>query len=310
MADQTLKTLHSFLQENDSKVSSGTVKSYSHDNGSGPVLCMVHGWPQSSFMFRHIVADLKDKISLFIPELPGYGFSSLPPKHDKRTVGNILIEALQQVFGKDRPVIWCGHDRGGRIGHRLIVDAVPAHNIKSAIIMDIVPTTEQWRVFANPVASAAYYHWPFLAVPAAPLLIEAMGPGTFIKHSLERAKGGNEVGTARFKENDAVAHYCHQFTSPECIAGSCGDYAAGATEDVQEQEKDQKEGKKVKIPMLVVYSASNLGRMHDVTKVWKEWAEGELKVEGIPNGYGHYLPEETPEQITKLIVEWIDGHSK
>lgn len=261
-------------------------------------------------MFRHIVADLKDKISLFIPELPGYGFSSLPPKHDKRAVGNLIVNALQQVFGKDRPVIWCGHDRGGRIGHRLIVDADPSHNIKSAIIMDIVPTTEQWKVFANPMASAAYYHWPFLAVPAAPMLIEAMGPGTFIKHSLERAKGGNEVGTARFKENDAIAHYCHQFTSPECIAGSCGDYAAGANEDVQEQKEDQKQGKKVKIPMLVVYSASNLGRMHDVEKVWKEWADGELKVEGIPNGYGHYLPEECPEQISKLVIDWIEGHSK
>lgn len=174
--------------------------------------------------------------------------------------------------------------------------------------MDIVPTTEQWKAFSDPSASAAYYHWPFLAIPAAPLLIESMGPGTFIKHSIERANGGNEVGIAKLKENDAIAHYCHQFSSPECIAGSCADYAAGATEDVQEQDHDQKQGKKVNIPLMVLYSASNLGRVHDVSKIWKNWAEGELKVHGIPDGFGHYLPEETPEQITKLVAEWIDGH--
>lgn len=138
------------------------------------------------------------------------------------------------------------------------MDAVPSHNIRSAIIMDIVPTTEQWKVFSDPAASKAYYHWPFLAIPVAPVLIESMGSGNFVKHSLERARGGNEIGAAKFQENDAVAHYCHQFSNSECIAGSCADYAAGANEDVQEQEHDQKEGKKVLIPLLVVYSASNL----------------------------------------------------
>ena len=51
MSSKTLKTLHSFLTENDTKTSSGTtVRSYSHDNGDGVVLCMVHGYPQSSYM--------------------------------------------------------------------------------------------------------------------------------------------------------------------------------------------------------------------------------------------------------------------
>ena len=51
MADSTIQTLHSFLKENETKVSSGgIVKSYSHDHGLGDVLCMVHGYPESSFM--------------------------------------------------------------------------------------------------------------------------------------------------------------------------------------------------------------------------------------------------------------------
>lgn len=51
MANNTLKTLHPWLQENDTQISSGdSVKSYSHDNGSDAILCVVHGYPQSSYM--------------------------------------------------------------------------------------------------------------------------------------------------------------------------------------------------------------------------------------------------------------------
>ena len=253
---------------------------------------------------------LKDKISLFIPELPGYGFSSLPPKPDKRTVGNLIIEALQSVYGKERPIIWCGHDRGGRVGHRMIVDNKPSHNIKAAILMDIVPTWEQWKAFSNPLASVAYYHWPFLATDAAPHLIETMGGGVFCENNFNRVKGGNEAGLKRFQENHAWELYCHQFNNPECIAGSCADYKAGAFEDVDEQKSDQKEGKKVNVPLLVMYSGSNLGRMHDVSGLWKQWVDGELKTFAVPNGIGHFLPEEDPETTAQQVIEWIDHVGK
>lgn len=253
---------------------------------------------------------LKDKVTMFIPELPGYGISSLPPAPDKRTVGGILIEALQSVFGKDRPVIWCGHDRGGRVGHRLLVDSDAKHNIKAALLLDIVPTLEQWRAFANPAAAVAYYHWPFLATPTAPQLIELMGGYNYCRNSFDRVKGKNAAGVAKFRENDAVDHYCAIFNKPETISGSCADYASAAGEEVVEQEKDQEQGKKVKLPTMVIYSASNLGRMHDVEYIWKKWAGAELKCHGIGDGIGHYIPEEAPDQVAKLITEWVDKHGK
>ncbi|KAK5119037.1 hypothetical protein LTR62_000248 [Meristemomyces frigidus] len=313
MADKSLLTIEPSLKQHDTKVSSGgTVRAFSHDTGSGPVLCLFHGWPQSSYMWRHCLTQLKEKYTLYIPELPGYGLSSLPSKHDKRTVGNLIIEGLQSVFGKERKVVWCGHDRGGRIGHRLIVDANPAHNITSAMLWDIVPTTEQWRSFSNPVAAAAYYHWSFLATETAPQMIEAMGGFTWTKMNLERVKGKNAEGIKRFREGNAIDHYSHNFTNPEAVAGSCGDYYAGAFEDVDEQKKDQEAGRKVGIPIFVGYSASNLGRMHDVDSVWPQWTDGkaELKCVGIPDGFGHFLPEECPEQVVKLIDEWMVKYGK
>ena len=50
-AELSLANLDQDLQQHDVKVSlGGTVRAYSHDSGSGPVLCMVHGYPESAFM--------------------------------------------------------------------------------------------------------------------------------------------------------------------------------------------------------------------------------------------------------------------
>lgn len=172
--------------------------------------------------------------------------------------------------------------------------------------MDIVPTLVQYQVFSNPKASVAYFHWPFLATDLAPTMLEAMGGGYFCNLTLKKIKGGNEEGVKRFQADYAWDHYSHQFNNPECIAGSCGDYKWGATGEPEAQEADQKAGKKVKVPTLVIYSAANLGRMHNVSAVWKDWVEGGLKCHGVEDGYGHFLPEECPEVIAKDVLEWIE----
>ncbi|EAA30412.1 alpha/beta-hydrolase [Neurospora crassa] len=130
------------LQRNVTPTASGSeVVSYTSDLGNGgPILTLVHGYPQSSLIWRHLVPLLLPKVSLFIPELPGYGISTPisagTGDHTKRAVGHALLDALAQVFDTNssssspssssslpRQVILAGHDRGARICHRLAVDA-------------------------------------------------------------------------------------------------------------------------------------------------------------------------------------------
>ena len=50
-----LDTKHSFLKRHEVETSAGsTVVSYSHDTGDGPVLWLLHGYPQSAFIWRHV----------------------------------------------------------------------------------------------------------------------------------------------------------------------------------------------------------------------------------------------------------------
>jgi len=190
----------------------------------------------------------------------------------------------------------------------MVVDNDPAHNIKAAIFMDIVPTSEQWRAMSDSKLSIPYYHWPFLANEAAPSLIELMGGRNYLLHSLQRMKTINPKGAARFDENDAIEHYAQNFSSPDTIKGSCADYRAGATVDVDEQSNDVKEGRKIKVSLLVLYSARNLGGTHDVLGIWKRWSDSVVDAIGIEDDIGHFLPEEAPEVTVEHILRWIGKH--
>lgn len=250
----------------------------------------------------------KDHASLFIPELPGYGISSSPPTPDKKAVGTIILEALHQVFknADSRSIIWCSHDRGARVGHRVLANPpAQARNIIAAVFMDIVPTLEQWRSFSNPTAAVRYFHWPFLATPMAPEVIESVGGNKFCRMLLAGGKGENEAGVQKLQADGAYDVYAAQFAQPETIRGSCADYADGSVNECQAQEKEQKEGNKVKVPTLVLYSEGSLAKMHDVEACWAPWVEGELQCVGIGDGHGHYFPESAPEAVAEHVLNFI-----
>lgn len=255
-----------------------------------------------------LIPALQPHASLFIPEVPGYGISSSPPTPDKKAIATIILEALHQVFpnATSRPLVWCSHDRGARIGHRLLADPpAQAENIVAALFMDIVPTLEQWRSFSNPAAAVRYFHWPFLATPFAPEVIEAVGGDKFCRMVLAAGKGGNEAGVQRLQADGAYDVYAAQFAKAETIKGSCDDYADGSVNESQAQEREQSEGKKVRVPTLVLYSEGSLAKMHDVEACWKPWVDGELTCVGIGEGHGHYFPESAPEVVAEHVLNFL-----
>jgi len=240
--------------------------------------------------------------------LPGYGLSTRPASANKRQIGFSILEALEQVLpnATTRPVYWISHDRGARIGHRLLTAPSPPPNVKAAVFIDIVPTLEQWRAFALPQASIAYFHWPFLATPTAPQVIEGMGGDAFCRMILARGRGTNEIGASRLEAQGAYEQYASIFANPEAIKGSCADYADGGVAECEAQKREQAAGTKVKVPLLVIYSEGSLGKMNDVEAIWPQWVEeGKLETVPVGDGHGHYLPESADEIVAEKVIEFV-----
>ncbi|KAK3317356.1 alpha/beta hydrolase [Cercophora scortea] len=306
------------LQRNVTPTASGSqVVSYSSDLGNGgPVLALIHGYPQSAW--RHVIPRLEGKVSLFVPELPGYGISTPATEHSKRFIGRALLDALQEVFGitpdAPRKVIVGGHDRGARVSHRLAVDRkdfLPAVDIVGTVLLDIVPTMVQWESFRNPAIAQGYFHWPLLAnVELATNLIKAFGGANWVRGGHFRLTNSPE-GIRRIKMEDAVEVYAALFEKEETIRCSCEDYAASATPDFNEQAADQAAGRKIDVPTLVMFSAAKLGSQMDIAEVWKDWVAPGTVYEhvAVGEGYGHYLPEEAYDIVSARVLEFLDKHA-
>ena len=281
--------------------------------GDGPIMTLIHGFPQAAYMWRHVIPLLEDRVSLFIPELPGYGVSSPPKKHDKLTVGTALLEALDASFppanGK-RKIILAGHDRGARIVHRLAVnrsDFASKFDFLSLVMLDIAPTLEQWRAFSDPATLAGYYHWPFLAnVDLATEMLSAYGGDKYCLKCLDRIVGRNPEGQMRMNSGGSREVYSANFAKLECIIGSAEDYAAECFGEPKMQADDFEARKKISIRTCIMWSQGKLGARLDIEGLWKKWVAEEslLTANGIGDDYGHYLPEECPDIVAQNILSF------
>ena len=121
---------------------------------------------------------------------------------------------------------------------------------------------------------------------------------------MQRGAGANAEGAKKLFENSSVDVYAAHFEKESVLEATSRDYEAAAKEDYVVQVEDQKAGRKLELPTLVLYSAQNLGAMADVPAVWKRWVkEGtRLEVKGIEDGYGHFFLEEGSEMAYEHII--------
>jgi len=234
------------------------------------------------------------------------------------------LEALSDVFKTTdsktpRRVILGGHDRGARICHRLAVDFSHPPESKSiystlnltvlgAVLIDIVPTLEQWQAFANPALAKGYFHWPLLANPeVATDIIAAYGGDKWCRAANTRIAGDNPQAIERLSSDGAQDVYAELFKERETLYYTALDYAAGAVPEPAEQGEDQKAGRKVSVPLLVMFSKARLGAGLDVAEIWKNWIADGVDYEGygVGEGYGHYLPEEAYDIVNPKIEAFI-----
>ena len=116
----------------------GSTTSYQHLGSEGPILVLLHGWGCSWEIFAPIISELTRDFQLIIPDLPGFGGSSLPlTKNGDAWSSQEYLEWLQdfirQVVGDSAYAIG-GHSFGGKLA-ALLASKQP-NNLKKLIVID------------------------------------------------------------------------------------------------------------------------------------------------------------------------------
>jgi haloacetate dehalogenase len=260
--------------------------------GSGPPLLLIHGAPLTHLSWYRVAPELAKRFTVVAADLRGYGDSSKPPDGENHANYSKRAMALDQVelmrhFGFERFAV-VGHDRGGRVAHRLALDHPQA--VTRMSVLDIVPThylyTHVTKAFVD-----AYFHW-FLYIRPAP----------FPENILNADINGNfgRAGTPELREE-----YLRVYRDPAAVHGMCEDYRASAGIDMQYDEADL--ARKISCPLHVLWASDGaMGRMYDVLGIWKERG---TEVTGAALTGGHNLQEANPGGVLEQLLPFLTARA-
>lgn len=275
--------------------------------GNRPALLLLHGFPQTHVLWQRVAQQLAQDFYLVMPDLRGYGDSGKPaglPDHSnysKRTLAADMV-AVMDALGIERFGV-CGHDRGGRVAHRLAVDH--PERVQGLCVIDIAPTLDMYAATDFAYASA-YYHWFHLIQPTP--LPETMILGAPLPYLHTKLGGWGGTGTT-FIELQAMAEYERCFVLPGTVHSMCEDYRASAGIDLEHDRASRalpKGAGRIACNTLVLWGERGVvNRLFDPLALWQ--AQCAATVTGVAMAAGHFIPEELPELTARHLREFFHG---
>ncbi|SHF34248.1 alpha/beta fold hydrolase [Acidocella aminolytica] len=266
--------------------------------GEGPPLLLLHGHPQTHVTWRKVAPALARHFTVIAPDLRGYGDSSKPEggehhvAYSKREMAKDQV-AVMRALGFERFAV-VGHDRGGRVAHRMALDHPNA--VERIAVIDIAPTVTMYAR-TNKAFASRYFWWFFLIQPAPlPERLIAADPEFFLRTHIE-----GQTKTPGATEPAAFAEYLRCYSDPRTRHAICEDYRAAASIDLDHDAADEEV--RIQAPLLAIWGAmGTVGELYDVLETWREKA---LNVRGRAFDCGHTLQEERPEETTSELLAFL-----
>ena len=261
--------------------------------GSGKPLLLIHGHPETHLTWHKVAPALAEQYTVVLPDLRGYGDSSKPAYSDQSRNYSFRAMAQDQVdvmreLGYTRFLV-AGHDRGGRVAHRLCLDHPEA--VEKVALLDVAPTLTMYNDTSKEFATK--YVWWFLQIQPAPMPEHLIGldPVYYLRDHL--AVQGKTPGAI---SPEVMAEYIRCYCCLGTIRAVCEDYRAAAGIDLDEDRESDSSNTFVQAPLHALWGGKGtVGHLWNVLETWR--AKSNNTVTGKPLPCGHLLPEEDPEGV-------------
>ena len=265
----------------------GDVRLHYVTAGRGPAVVLLHGWPQTWYMWRNVIPGLAGRYRVVAPDLRGLGDSSRPVGgYDKKTLAQDVWRLVHDVLGEDELFV-VGHDWGGPTAFAIAAQHRDA--VKRLAIIDVpLPGDGTPVMFANRWHHGL--HWELDFPEALTAGREDIYLGFFYR---------NWGGRPDAISAEAEREYLRAYRQPGAMRAGFNLYRA-TPQDVADNQAFLSEGK-LKMPVLCYGGA--LGRGTLAIESWRRIAEDVRG--GVVEDCGHWIPEERPEWVVEQLLAFF-----
>lgn len=265
--------------------------------GSGPVVLLLHGYPETHLAWRHVAPPLAGRFTVVAADLPGYGDSTLSGLEEietfsKRDMSRVLVDVMT-ALGVSRFAV-AGHDRGARVAYRMALDH--PNRVAAVALLDILPIAEMADRLTYATARQLA-HWLWLAQPSrVPETLISRDPALYLRFIVD-AWGGSAV-----IEDDVFADYHRCMSKPEVMRAIGAEYRADL-DDLAHDRADRMAGTRIRCPLLALWAEGGLTeRFAPPLSIWRDWAD---RVSGGAIAGSHFMMEESPREVLAAVDPFL-----
>jgi len=258
--------------------------------GQGPAVVFLHGWPQTWYMWRHLLPVLATNHRVVAPDLRGLGDSSRPATgYDKKTVSQDIWRLMHDVLGEERFFV-AAHDWGGPVAFSLAAQHREA--VRAMAIFDVPVPGDGTPVFYDNRWHHGL-HWE-LDLPEA---LIAGREHIYLGHFYRTWGARPDV----MSEADQ-AEYLRTYRQPGALRAGFSYYRA-MRQDVADNEAFLAADGRLPMPIWCYGGGGARGRGPRALESWQRVASDVRG--GVVEGCGHWIPEERPEWAARELMAFF-----
>ena len=274
--------------------------------GRGPLVVMMHGFPECWYSWRHQIRALSDSYDCVALEMRGYGETDAPPGKQNYTIDKLVGDAADviEALGHQRATV-IGHDWGGAIAW---ATALMRPDVVERLIVMNCPHPERmsYALRHNPRQMMRSWYMLFFQIPRLPewilrrrnydAVVRALRDGTIQKNV--------------FTDAD-IEYFRAAFRNPYSLTAAINYYRAALRSTFMTRPGGQGSAndwasRKISAPTLLIWGEQDFALGKELTYDMQGLFTGPFEIKYIPDS-GHWVQQEKPDLVNQYVRYFLSA---
>jgi epoxide hydrolase 4 len=287
--DVSVSTIEAQLSHGKADVGGG-IRLHYVEAGEGPLVVLLHGFPEFWYSWRHQIAPLAQAgYRVVAPDMRGYDLSDRPQSWRSYDAGLLAddIAGLIHSFGEQQAYV-VGHDWGAAVAYTVAM----AHPevVRRLAILNVPHTARMLEGFRTIKQLRKSWYMFFFQIPKLPEYLIARDDFSFAKRSLR------SDSKDAFTDED-LERYVEAWSQPGALTGMINYYRAALR---RSPRKTLAQLQPIKASTLVIWGMRDRHLGSELAVPAPEWVP-DARFEPVPEAT-HWVQHDAPERVTELLL--------